>query len=52
MVFPRLLGLALGWSPRDAHDLKDYLQRLSTHGPRLEAAGLRFFPAPQVHWER
>jgi hexosaminidase len=51
MIFPRLLGVAeLGWSQRSAHDLKDYLRRLGSQGPRLTHAQVEFFRAPQVSW--
>ena len=51
MVFPRLLGYAeLGWSSWTGHDVQEYVDRLGTHGPRLEAMGIGYYPAPEVPW--
>jgi hexosaminidase len=51
MTFPRLLGFAeLGWSRGASAGVRDYLVRLGTHGPRLEAWGIAYFRSPQVPW--
>jgi hexosaminidase len=56
MVFPRLLALAeISWSP-PAHRTAaspayhDFLRRLGGQGARLQAAGVNFYPSPQVPW--
>jgi hexosaminidase len=56
MVFPRLLALAeVAWSPpagrtatSAAHH--DFLRRLAAQGARLQAAGINFYPSPEVNW--
>jgi hexosaminidase len=56
MVFPRLLALAeVAWSPpalRTATSpaYHDFLLRLAAQGPRLQAAGVNFYPSTQVPW--
>lgn len=51
MVFPRLLGHAeTGWSPQDRREWVTYRERLSAHGPRLEAMKISFYRSPQVSW--
>ncbi|MFT3712171.1 MAG: family 20 glycosylhydrolase [Archangium sp.] len=51
MIFPRLLGVAeLGWSRPASRDLKDYLRRLSSQGPRLTRSQVEFFRAREVSW--
>jgi hexosaminidase len=56
MAFPRLLALAeLGWSPRvertaTSPAYQDFLARLAAQGPRLTAAGVNFYPSPEVPW--
>lgn len=50
MTFPRLPGYAeLGWSPSGS-EWEEYRLRLAVHGPRWQAAGIRFFPSPEVPW--
>jgi hexosaminidase len=57
MVFPRLLALAeIGWSPRTERTAtspayQDFLRRLGTEGPRFKAAGINFYPSPEVPWK-
>ncbi len=56
MVVPRLLALAeVAWSPRvrrAAHSraYAHFLTRLAGEGPRLQAAGINFYPTPEVPW--
>jgi hexosaminidase len=56
MIFPRLLALAeVAWSPRvprTAHSpaYAQFLTRLAGEGPRLQAAGINFYPTPEVPW--
>ncbi|GAA1900862.1 beta-N-acetylhexosaminidase [Lapillicoccus jejuensis] len=53
MAFPRLAGIAqLGWSTQRSHDLEAYLVQLAAQAPRWEAAGVRFYRAPEVAWRR
>jgi hexosaminidase len=56
MVFPRLLALSeIGWSPavtRTASSpaYRNFLVRLAAQGARLQAAGINFYPTPEVNW--
>jgi hexosaminidase len=56
MIFPRLLALAeVAWSPRvprTAHSpaYAQFLRRLAGEGARLQAAGINFYPTPEVPW--
>ena len=49
MTFPRLAAIAeVGWSVR--REWESFRARLAGHGPRWEAMGVRYFPAPEVSW--
>jgi hexosaminidase len=49
MTLPRMPALAeVAWSAR--LDWEDFRRRLSTHGRRWEAQGLRYHRSPQVPW--
>ena len=51
MAFPRLPGFAeIGWSPQEGRQWDDYRLRLASHGPRLAAMGVNFYPSPLVPW--
>jgi hexosaminidase len=56
MAFPRLPALAeLGWSPKveriaTSPAYQDFLGRLAAQGPRMLAAGVNFYPSPEVPW--
>lgn len=51
MVFPRLLGVAeIGWSTQAKREWDAYRDRLATHGPRLAAMGVNYYPSPLVPW--
>jgi hexosaminidase len=51
LAHPRLAGIAeIGWSPREGRSWREYRRRLAAHGPRLDALGVRFYRAPEVHW--
>ncbi|WP_106192895.1 beta-N-acetylhexosaminidase [Umezawaea tangerina] len=51
MVFPRLPAIAeLGWSPQSTHDWDAFSKRLAAQAPRWRAAGIDFYPSPQVPW--
>jgi hexosaminidase len=53
LMFPRLVGHAeIAWSPRAGRTVRDYLRRLATHGPRLDALGVGFYRSPLVAWPR
>jgi hexosaminidase len=51
MAFPRLPAIAeLGWSPAATHDWPAFRRRLGAQAPRWRAAGINFYPSPQVPW--
>jgi hexosaminidase len=51
MAFPRLSGHAeIGWSPPMGRNWTEYRVRLGTHGPRLKAMGVNYYPSSQVPW--
>ena len=56
LAFPRLLALAeLAWSPEVTRTATspayhDFLTRLAAQGARLQAAGINFYPTPEVAW--
>jgi len=57
MVFPRLIALAeVAWSPSvqrtaTSSAYRDFLQRVATQGPRLQVAGVNFYPSTEVTWQ-
>lgn len=52
MVFPRLSGYAeISWSAKQQLNWESYKVRLGTHGPRLKAMGINFFPSKEVPWQ-
>ncbi|MDE3056877.1 MAG: beta-N-acetylhexosaminidase [Bacteroidota bacterium] len=52
MVFPRLPGYAeIGWSQAKDRTWREYEQRLASHGSRLRALGVNFYPSPEVAWK-
>jgi hexosaminidase len=53
MIFPRLLGYSeIGWSSETSHDWQEYKTRLGTHGPRMNAMAINFFPSEEVDWSK
>ena len=51
MVFPRLLGLAdLGWRSPSAGNWNEYKTRLASHGERLKAMQINYYPSKLVPW--
>jgi hexosaminidase len=57
LVFPRLLALSeIGWSPaadrtsEQSPAYQDFIGRLAAQGARLQAAGVNFYPTPEVPW--
>jgi hexosaminidase len=51
MLFPRLAGVAERAWTGSTHNFAEYRRRLSHHGRRLQALGVRFYRSPQVNWE-
>ncbi|MBN2386690.1 MAG: beta-N-acetylhexosaminidase [Anaerolineales bacterium] len=52
MIFPRLCAVAeVGWTPSGQRRWNDFRIRLSAHGPRLEALGVKFYRSPQIPWQ-
>jgi hexosaminidase len=52
MAFPRLPGLAeVGWTSNGARNWEDYRKRLATHGPRMKAMGIDYYPSKLVEWK-
>jgi hexosaminidase len=53
MIFPRLLGYSeIGWSSESTHDWNEYKARLGTHGPRMNAMAINFYPSNEVVWSK
>jgi hexosaminidase len=51
LAFPRILGYAeIGWTPQAGRNWNEYKNRLATHGPRLQALGVHFYPSPEIAW--
>lgn len=51
MVFPRLPGYAeIGWSPTANRNWEEYKIRLASHGARMKAMNIDFYPSPKVPW--
>ena len=52
MSFPRIIGHAeVGWTNAIQRDWKDYSNRLSFHGPLLEALKVKYYPANEIDWK-
>ncbi len=51
LIFPRLLGYAeIGWTPGELRNWDDYRDRLATHGERMKAMNINFYPSGKVNW--
>jgi hexosaminidase len=56
LAFPRLPALAeVAWSPRVARSAgsdayRDFRHRLAAEGARFQAAGINFYPTPEIPW--
>jgi hexosaminidase len=51
MIFPRLPGIAeIGWTPSSQRNWEEYRLRLASHGERLRALGINYFPSGVVPW--
>jgi hexosaminidase len=52
MVFPRLPGYAeIGWSQTKDRNWDEYKKRLASHGPRMKAMNIDFYPSAKVPWK-
>ncbi len=52
LIFPRLLGYAeIGWTPTEMRNWEDYKLRLASHGERMKAMNISFYPSKLVPWE-
>ena len=52
MAFPRLPGYAeIGWSPATGRNWDEYIIRLGSHGARLTAMEVNFYPSPLIPWQ-
>jgi len=52
LIFPRLLGYAeIGWTPSELRNWDDYKTRLASHGERMKAMNISFFPSKVVPWD-
>ena len=52
LIFPRLLGYAeIGWTPAELRNWDDYKVRLASHGERMKAMNISFFPSKVVPWD-
>ena len=48
-LFPRLLAFSeVGWTPQSRREYGEFIGRTRAHLPRLKAAGIDYFPAPQL----
>jgi hexosaminidase len=51
MAFPRLAAIAeLAWSPRESHDVDDFLDRLPAFGAYLDALDIRYNRSAGIPW--
>jgi hexosaminidase len=52
MVFPRLPGYAeIGWSSSANRNWDEYKVRLASHGARMKAMNIDFYPSSKVPWK-
>ena len=52
MAFPRIIGHAeIGWSKASKRKWEEYTQRLSFHGPLLEALDVKYYRSKEVDWK-
>ncbi len=52
LIFPRLLGYAeIGWTPAELRNWDEYKVRLASHGERMKAMNISFFPSKVVPWD-
>ncbi len=51
MAFPRLAAIAeIAWSPRAGRSWSEFAPRLAAFGRVMDAAGIRYYRAPDVPW--
>jgi hexosaminidase len=51
LIFPRLLGYAeIGWTPTELRNWDNYKIRLASHGDRMKAMNINFYPSKLVNW--
>lgn len=51
LIFPRLLGYAeIGWTPAELRNWDEYKVRLASHGERMKAMNINFYPSKLVPW--
>ncbi|HEY3371464.1 MAG TPA: beta-N-acetylhexosaminidase [Prolixibacteraceae bacterium] len=53
LIFPRLLGYAeIGWTPAPLRNWNEYKGRLASHGERMKAMNINFYPSKTVKWDK
>jgi len=51
LLFPRLPGYAeIGWTPVNLRSWDEYKLRLASHGERMKAMNISFYPSKKVEW--
>jgi hexosaminidase len=51
LIFPRLLGYAeIGWTPTELRNWDNYKVRLASHGDRMKAMNISYYPSKLVPW--
>jgi len=52
LIYPRLPGYAeIGWTPVELRNWDNYKVRLASHGERMKAMDISFYPSKLVPWE-
>ena len=52
MAFPRIIGHAeIGWTEARKRKWDEYAQRLSFHGPLLEALDVKYYRSEEIKWK-
>ena len=53
LIYPRLLGYAeIGWTPAPLRNWNEYKGRLASHGERMKAMNINFYPSKLVKWDK
>lgn len=53
LIYPRLLGYAeIGWTPAPMRKWDEYKKRLASHGERMKAMNINFYPSKLVKWDK
>jgi hexosaminidase len=51
LAYPRLPAIAeIGWSTPDAHDWKEFSQRLAKQAPLWDRLGIAYYKSPEIPW--